>query len=252
MSPLGWRSHNNSSHRATIAFLDPKRDTGFSLVEVAIILVLIGLLLMGAVRAQQLILNARVRDLMAHQNAVEQSVLAFEDRFQAPPGDYAEASTYVVCGPNPCLNGNGNGRIEPGTGGAIREDILAWHHLSAAGFLEGPYQMPSSSITQAAPGNTPANTFGGYLQIAFDSDWGTSTNGVERHNIKTGNHVPAQVLAEVDRKIDDGRPISGRFQFSAYAGAGSAPSGCISADSPGAAWLEADGPDNCGAATLLR
>src|SRR5687768_10383235 len=124
MPSLGWRSQNNSSHRAAIALLDPKRDTGFTLVEVAIILVLIGLLLLGAVRAQQLILNAKVRDLIAHQNAVEQTVLPFQHRFQAPPGDDAEASTYVVCGQDACVKGNGNGRIEPGTDGAIREDIL--------------------------------------------------------------------------------------------------------------------------------
>ena len=46
-----------------------------------------------------------------------------------------------------CLNGNGNGLVEPGTGGAIHEEILAWQHLSAAGFLRGNYQMPTASIT---------------------------------------------------------------------------------------------------------
>jgi hypothetical protein len=66
--------------------------------------------------------------------------------------------------------------------------------------------------------------YGAYLQIVFDNAWGYSTNTTPRHNIRGGNLVPAAIVAEVDRKIDDGRPGSVRFQFSLYAGAGTAPS----------------------------
>jgi len=148
--------------------------------------------------------------------------------------------------------------VEAGTGGAIHEDILAWQHLAAAGFLRGDYRMLHPSVAVPAPDNTPRNGFGGYLQIATDSAWGFSTNTVVRPNIKTGNYVPAAVLAEVDRKVDDGLPGAGRLQFSTYAGAGTPPAvggaadGCTDADSPQAAWLERPGSDNCGAATLLR
>ena len=231
---------------------------GFTLVEVAILLVMVGLLIMGVMRAQQLILNARVRDFIAQQDEVERAVLAFEDRFRALPGDYASASADIDCKPVACLNGNGNGRVEPATGGAIHEDILAWQHLSAAGFLRADYKMLDSGVASPTPDNTPSSRFGGYFQIAFDSNWGHTGNTIERHNIKTGNYVPAAVLAEVDRKIDDGLPGAGRFQFSTYAGAGDPPpvggtaNGCTDADSPLAAWLERDGSDNCGAATLLR
>ena len=73
-----------------------------------------------------------------------------------------------------------------------------------------------------------------------------------------GNYVAADVLGEIDRKIDDGLPGSGRFQFSTYAGAGTPPvvggtaSGCTDADSAAGRWLERGGSDNCGAAILLR
>jgi hypothetical protein len=93
--------------------------------------------------------------------------------------------------------------------------------------------------------------------IVYDSNWGYSSNNVARHNIKTGNYVPAAVLAEVDRKIDEGRPGSGRFQFSTYAGAGTAPvmggtpNGCTDANSTTASWIPSGGSDNCGAASLL-
>ena len=71
---------------------------------------------------------------------------------------------------------------------------------------------PSVSIPTAA--NTPSSAFGGFLHIAFDTLWGPSADHVARHNIKTGNYVPAAVLGEVDRKIDDGLAGSGRFHFS--------------------------------------
>ena len=230
--------------------------SGFTLVEVAVVLVILGLLIQSVATGQELIQNARVRDILAQQDAVEQAVLAFQDRFRALPGDYAEASTNIGCAPAGCLDGNGNGRVEPGTDGAIHEDILAWQHLSAAGFLRESYQM-DPGVSTPTPQNTPSSVYGGYLQIVFDNAWGYSTNQVVRHNIKTGNYVPAVVLADVDRKIDDGLPGTGRFQFSTYAGAGSPPvggtaGGCTATDSPATTWLERGGSDNCGAATLLR
>jgi len=120
--------------------------------------------------------------------------------------------------------------------------------------------MSSAAVTAPAPDNTPTSVFGGYLEIAYDNRWGYSGNTAARHNIKTGNYVPVEVLAEVDQKTDDGKPGSGRFRFSTYAGAGQAPlaggapNGCTDADSATASWLQTGGADNCGATTptLLR
>jgi hypothetical protein len=73
-------------------------------------------------------------------------VLAFQDRYRAMPGDYDKASTTIPCSGG-CLNGNGNGRVEAGTDGAIHEDILAWQHMSDAGFLRDRYVMDDPSIS---------------------------------------------------------------------------------------------------------
>jgi prepilin-type N-terminal cleavage/methylation domain-containing protein len=232
-------------------------NKGFTLVEVSIVLVIVGLTTSFVVKGQELIQNARVRDLVSQQLAAESAFLAFQDRFRAPPGDYAGASANINCGATACLNGNGNGLVEAGTSGAIHEEILAWQHLSAAGFLKGDYQMPSTAVTTLSPDNTPSSVFGGYLEIAYDNRWGYSGNTAARHNIKTGNYVPVAVLAEVDQKTDDGRPGTGRFQFSTYAGMGSAPpiggtpNSCTDSDTANASWAQSGGADNCGAATLL-
>jgi hypothetical protein len=177
--------------------------------------------------------------------------------FQALPGDYAEAAANIDCGPTACFNGNGNGRVEPGAGGVIDEEILAWQHLIAAGLLRGDYRMLAPGIAVLAPDYTPTSVLGGYLQLAFDSTWGLSANTAARHNTNTGNYVPAAVLAEVDRKIDDGLSGTGRFRFSTCAGAGVPPVGERRTVAPPSThlrdtWLERGGTNNCGAATLFR
>ena len=89
------------------------------------------------------------------------------------------------------------------------------------------------------------------MEVVTDNIWGYSGNAVSRNNIKTGNYVPAVVLAEVDRKTDDGLPGSGKVRFSTYAAAGAAPP-IGDSDSAAAAWIEANGSDNCGAASLMN
>lgn len=235
----------------------PAASRGIALLEIAFVFVIVGLMVQLVVVGEDMIRSARVRDVIAQQNAAMSAMLAFQDRYRSLPGDYAGASNNINCGLQPCLNGNGNGQIEAGTNGAIHEEILLWHHLVAAGFLQGDYAMPNSGIVLPGPGNTPRNVFGGYLEIVYDSQWGTSGNNTMRHNIKTGNQIPANVLAEVDRKSDDGLPNTGRFRFSDYSADGTpplpggTPNGCTDADAPTGLWLLRNGSDNCGATTLI-
>jgi prepilin-type N-terminal cleavage/methylation domain-containing protein len=227
------------------------RSAGFTLVEIAIVLVIIGLLLGAVLQGQELIRSARVRNLIAEQEAVSTAILGFQDRFGALPGDYREATTSIRGG---VADGNGNGRIE--AAGAVPEYILVWTHLSAAGFLNAGFAATSSTASPDQD-NTPTNVFGGYLQVIYDENWGYSGNTTERHNIKTGNQIPVELIAEIDRKTDDGRPAAGRLQFSPYAVGGSEPewggsdTSCTTVDAPDAVWNLAFAPSNCGAATLL-
>ena len=228
-------------------------------MDVAIVLVLAGLLMVGVLRAEQLIGNARVRSAIAQQASIEEAILAFQDRFRALPGDYHRASEFIECANGPCPNGNGNGRVESVADNGVHEDLLAWHHLSASGILQDRYEMQDGSESVPTPTNSPRNAFGGFIHFGFDDQWGLGATTSPRHNLKTGNYLPSDVLAEIDRKIDDGLPGRGQFQFSRYAGDGAlppaagAPQGCTSAASAAAAgWVDSDGADNCGAAILLH
>jgi hypothetical protein len=157
-------------------------NVGFTLVETAIVIVVFGLMAQGFLLGQQLIVSARVRNMLMQQLAVEAAFGGFQDRFRAVPGDYAAASSSIDCGAVACLNGNENGRIE--TGPALREDVLAWHHLTAAGFIVGNFSMQDATISSPDRDNSPVNIFGAYLQISADSAWGYSGNTSVRHNAK--------------------------------------------------------------------
>ena len=101
---------------------------------------------------------AKNEDKLPKPGAVEQAVLAFQDRYRAMPGDYDKASTTLPCSDG-CLNGNGNGRVEAGTDGAIHEDILAWQHMSEAGFLRDRYVMEDPAISEPTTANSPMSFY---------------------------------------------------------------------------------------------
>jgi prepilin-type N-terminal cleavage/methylation domain-containing protein len=233
------------------------KQRGFTLIEIAIVLVIIGLLLGGVLKGQELITSARVRNLISLQDGVKAAYFGFQDRFRALPGDYLLATTNIanVVATAACNNGNGdgNGRILPGVAGA-NEDILAWEHLSRSGFLTGTYTCAAA----ASPATSPTNPYTVPIQLDWDGIYGNASGGVARHNLKTGNLIPVDILAEIDRKIDDGLPYAGTFQFSLYGptnpptetagGAGAVP--CILAGPP-ASWNIAGSSANCGAATVF-
>ena len=236
-----------------------KHNQGFTLIEIAIVLVIIGLLLGGVLKGQELITSARVRNLISQQDGIKAAFFGFQDRFRALPGDYT-AATANITGANG--NGNGNGQIEsaatPVGGSKVQEDILAWDHLSHAGFINGSYTF-ATAPTDNPPSN-PKNPYSIYLQLVYDSAWGVAGNTIVKHNVKTGSQVPVEILAEVDRKIDDGLPYTGGFQFSPYAaGTGNPPAvgatllspNCVNTSTVPPSWTTTSGSTNCAAASLL-
>ena len=220
------------------------KQRGFTLIEIAIVLVIIGLLLGGVLKGQELITSARVRNLVSQQDGIKAAYFGFLDRYRALPGDYTAASTNIngvaagACGTG---NGNGNGQIETGT-----ESVLAWEHLSKAGFINGSYTCLATEDTTT----TPSNPYGTRMQLVYDNVYAGAASA--RHNVKTGNQIPSDILAEVDRKVDDGNAVGGTFRFSAYAGGGVAPAAatCHAAAAPNT-WAAQTVDTNCGGASLF-
>jgi hypothetical protein len=163
------------------------------------------------------------------------------------------------------LNGNGNGVIAndaipivvAGVPSEVHEELLVWMHLASAGFLSGSYAMIQGA-TGATDANTPKNPYNVYLQLIYDANYADLGAAVNKHNLKTGPQIPVDVIAEVDRKIDDGNGMRGAFRYSTYMGnASSAPLAPAAAYAPGQCamttgeWFVPQGEVNCGGASLF-
>ena len=206
------------------------KTKGFTLIELTIVVVIVGLMTQMLLMGQSAIHNARVHDIITQQDGVRAAFMGFADRYRALPGDYAAASTSLACVPA-CGNGNDNGRIDSA------EATLAWTHLSAAGYISGNYRMAGPTDTAPNDANTPRNVYGAFITLGFDSAYGNGSQAAH-HNIKTGGMVPADILWEADVKMDDGLPYSGEFQADSAA--------CVNT----AQWSLL--LNDCGAVTVLK
>ena len=190
---------------------------GFTLVEIAIVLVIIGLLLGGILKGQELINNAKVRAISDRQNSLKVAWFAFIDRFAALPGDYSQAAIYITG----AAAGNGDALITE------EEAPLVFQHLTAAGFLRCAQCTETATNVKVSGTNALINNYGGVMSIWHDSNYyairGGSANKAPTLMIHTGPRIPSNIIAEVDRKVDDGNPNQGDFVFNNYDTQGSSP-----------------------------
>lgn len=196
---------------------------GFSLVEVAIVLVIIGLILAAVLQGRQLIASAEYKALRSQLSEHRNAFYTFRDRYNALPGDFADADDRLGLSG---ANGDGDGAIEPGPvcDEASDESCLAWQHLRAADMLEGNPETSGSSAS-------PRHTYGGVVASMFT---GTEGNGVFGHKIGVRD-LPAEIGRQLDQDIDDDRCNAGRV-------AGTAPAGGDCDGSDASRWPGGAGP----------
>src|SRR5689334_17885827 len=105
-----------------------RSEAGFTLVELAIVMIIIGLLIAGVLKGQALIGNARVTSTVAQIKAIDAAVSTFKDTYAGLPGDLLSANTKVPnCAALPCnAGGDGNGRLATTPGRCLRLNLLAF------------------------------------------------------------------------------------------------------------------------------
>jgi len=178
-----------------------KTQKGFTLIEIAIVLVIIGLLLGGMLKGQELITNTRVKRIINDFNSISAAVLSYQDRYNATPGDDANAASRFAAPAN--INGGGNGTLAGNwddAAGTTSESRLFWLHLRASGLIAG---STTGGVTGAG-GNQPGNAYGGI--IGADDD----NMGLTGIVVCQGN-IPEDIAALVDNQIDDGVSNTGRL-----------------------------------------
>ena len=188
---------------------------GFTLVEMAIVLVIIGLLLGGILKGQELITSARVRNIADQNSGVQAAYYGFIDRYRQVPGDWPEINAAQAI-PNVDNGGDASGRLD---GDVWEEGLYLWEQLSKAGFIQGNYTGGSGSAPNAAETDVaPRNAFNGFLML-FRTDDYEGDDAIERLNLTLGRGIPVNVLRELDLKIDDGLPETGVLRHALSAGA---------------------------------
>ncbi len=152
-------------------------EKGFTLIEIAIVMVIVGLLIGGILKGQAMVKNAKIKRYHQDLDGIRAAWYAYFDRYGYYPGDDPRASTHFPGAPN----GNGNGRID------TTERPLVFRHLRYAKLLSG---NPRSTMY-------PPNPYGGRYIVSYNP-YGVGGNGVY------AELIPGDVARVIDEKYDDG------------------------------------------------
>lgn len=221
-------------------------NRGFTLVELSIVLVIIGLVIGGVIFGSDMVRTYKLRAVIGEYEEFVSAANTFKLKYNAIPGDMDNAenvwgsATCPGTGDNPrtttTCNGNGNGILGHNSGSAGNELTGLWQHLALAGLIPGQYtgvttNTSNSYTTQVLPGlNVPSSAYdntywavaniGGVNISSTSYPEGSYGNVLMLHAVNpsgtTSNDSSQPTLFPddayaIDVKIDDGFPLSGKM-----------------------------------------
>ena len=215
------------------------RSAGFTLLELSIVLLIIGVLTGGIILGRSLVVNARLQTIVTDQDSYATAVVNFKQAYQSLPGDFADATSRWGTDNNGCpagggtsgtCNGNGDGKISNiNAASQANESFLFWQHLNKASMFAqslsnraGSGGASESKITV----NTPASALDGsgfsVLWIGtlsgdadlFDGFYGNSFQfgGQSSGTVTNRAILTPEQAANIDNKIDDSIAATGKVR----------------------------------------
>lgn len=180
-------------------------QSGFTLIEIAIVLVIIGLLLGGVLKGQELINSAKVKNLIGDFKGTASMVYAYQDRFRRLPGDDGDAAGHVggANATTPVAADVGNGRINGNWNSATQTDesYLFWQHVRLA-------QLTAGSTVVGAADYNYVNADGGRVGITGDAvipGWAATF-------FVCSAGIQGRYARQIDTTIDDGNTTTGNVR----------------------------------------
>jgi prepilin-type N-terminal cleavage/methylation domain-containing protein len=204
-----------------------RRRSGFTLVELSIVIIIVGLIVTGVIGGQRLIQQAKLRTVVSDKADVETAVNNFRSEYNALPGDMKNASSFWdACGGSDAVcDGDGNKKILHNVTANTSESYAAWVHLGNSGHYPGSFTgaFATGGVVNVT---APEAGFRQNVVLTLLHDAGLVANSVPAGMNFTGNLVlfggtRTNALADkpflkpseaygIDKKIDDGLPASGR------------------------------------------
>jgi prepilin-type N-terminal cleavage/methylation domain-containing protein len=186
-------------------------QSGFSLIELAVVLIIMGLLIGGILKGKDLIDSARLKRVISQLNELRMATIGFLDKYDAFPGDFNKASFLIKSG---LPNGNGNGIVEGAGLSPGSEALCFWSHLAEAGFIGSPGLKSEQNVGEFGKG-APESSLGGGFTVE------NNPHGLAGLwfilGKKNGDHgdggllTPTQAM-NIDKKMDNGQPTSGKVR----------------------------------------
>lgn len=183
-----------------------KQQSGFTLIELAIVLVIIGLLLGGVLKGQELINSAKVKNMATDFKNIQVYIYGYQDKFRALPGDDSKAAAHVAGTPATTGGTAGNGIIEGAWNSttATEESALFWEHVRKAGLAAGPTLTSDASYY-------PTNADGGRIGVQSVSGF-TKITGMTGAYVICSDAILGKFAKQLDTALDDGETSTGSFR----------------------------------------
>jgi prepilin-type N-terminal cleavage/methylation domain-containing protein len=202
-----------------------RNQSGFTLIEIAIVLVIIGLLLGGVLKGQELINSAKVKNMATDFRNIPLFIYGYQDKYKALPGDHASVATAIpsstVCTPaaaSHCTVGNGviDGVWNSTT--VVDETYVFWNHVRLAGLAAG---ATATTDANYLPRNSDggvigiesggAATGGAYIQNATVAAGVTTASGTyfTPTYLLCSSGILGKYAKQLDTMMDDGEVATG-------------------------------------------